>query len=77
MDKLAYHFNKKKKPAKSEGKFLYYYPCDAEDNPDKWFGDKAYIVLEVSEKEWDALFTIMFLKRERGRRLYGIAGTGL
>ena len=28
MDKLAYHFNKKKKPAKTEGKFLYYYPCE-------------------------------------------------
>lgn len=36
MDKLAYHFNKKKKAAKTEVKFLYYYPCDAEDNPDVW-----------------------------------------
>ena len=27
MDKLAYHLNKKKKPAKTEGKFFYYYPC--------------------------------------------------
>ena len=58
MDKLAYHFNKKKKPAKTEGKFLYYYPCDAEDNPDVWFGPKAYIVIEVSEKEWEALFEL-------------------
>lgn len=24
MDKLAYHYNKKKKPAKTAGKFLYY-----------------------------------------------------
>ena len=58
MDKLAYHFNKKKKPAKTEGKFLYYYPCDAEDNPDVWFGPKAYIIIEVSEKEWEALFEL-------------------
>lgn len=58
MDKLAYHFNKKKKPAKTEGKFLYYYPCDEEDNPDVWFGAKAYIVIEVSEKEWEALFEL-------------------
>ena len=58
MDKLAYHFNKKKNPAKTEGKFLYYYPCDAEDNPDVWFGPKAYIVIEVSEKEWEALFEL-------------------
>ena len=58
MDKLAYHFNKKKKPAKTEGKFLYYYPCDAEDNPDVWFGPKAYIVIEVSEQEWEALFEL-------------------
>ncbi|MCM1289584.1 MAG: hypothetical protein NC132_02895 [Corallococcus sp.] len=55
MDKLAYHFNKKKKPANTEGKFLYYYPCDPEDNPDAWFGDKCYIVIEVTEQEWEAL----------------------
>lgn len=55
MDKLAYHFNKKKKPAKTEGKYLYYYPCDPDDNPDAWFGDKCYIVIEVSEQEWEAL----------------------
>ncbi len=58
MDKLAYHFNKKKKPAKTDGKFLYYYPCEAEDNPDVWFGPKAYIVIEVSEQEWEALFEL-------------------
>lgn len=55
MDKLAYHLNKKKEPAKTEGKFLYYYPCDKEDNPDIWFGQKPYIVIEVSETEWEAL----------------------
>ncbi len=58
MDKLAYHLNKKKKLAKTEGKFLYYYPCDAEDNPNVWFGPKAYIVIEVGEKEWEALFEL-------------------
>lgn len=58
MDKLAYHFNKKKQLAKTEGKFLYYYPCDEEDNPDVWFGPNAYIVIEVSEMEWEALFEL-------------------
>ena len=58
MDKLAYHFNKKKKPAKTEGKILYYYPCDGADKPDIWYGDRAYVVLEVSESEWEALFEL-------------------
>lgn len=34
MDKSAYHLNKEKQPAKTEGKVLYYYPCGEEDNPD-------------------------------------------
>ncbi len=58
MDKLAYHLNKKKKPAKTEGKFLYYYTCNEEDSPDVWFGKKAYIVIEVSKTEWEALFEL-------------------
>lgn len=58
MDKLAYHFNKKKKPAKTEGKFLYYYPCDEEDNPNAWFGNKSYIVIEVTQAEWETLFEL-------------------
>jgi len=58
MDKLAYHLNKKKKSAKTEGKFLYYYPCDNEDNPDVRFGQKSYIVIEVSETEWEALLEL-------------------
>ncbi|MDE6058848.1 MAG: hypothetical protein K2G44_02285 [Clostridia bacterium] len=58
MDKLAYHFNKKMKPAKTEGKYLYYYPCDSADNPDIWYGDRAYVVLEVSESEWETLFEL-------------------
>ena len=51
MDKLAYHLNKKKEPAKTEGKFLYYYPCAEEDNPDVWYEEKPYIVIEVSEAD--------------------------
>ena len=58
MDKLAYHFNKKKKPAKTEGKFFYYYPCDDEDSPNAWFGDKPYIVIEVTQAEWETLFEL-------------------
>ena len=58
MDKLAYHYNKKKRPAKTEGKFLYYYPCDTSDNPNVWFGNKPYVVVEVTEAEWEALFEL-------------------
>ncbi len=58
MDKLAYHLNKKKNPAKTQGKFLYHYPCREEDNPDILYGKKAYIVIEVSEPEWKALFEL-------------------
>ena len=58
MDTLAYHLNKKKKPAKTVGKSLYYYPCDGANNPNVWFGDKAYIIIEVSEAEWEALFEL-------------------
>lgn len=58
MDKLAYHFNKKKKPAKTKGQYLYYYPCDKVDNPDIWYGERAYVLLEVSEQEWEALFEL-------------------
>ena len=58
MDKLAYHYNKKKKPAKTPGKFLYYYPCDEADSPNAYIGGKYYIVLEVSESEWEALFEL-------------------
>lgn len=54
MDKLAYHLNKKKKPAKTEGKFLYYYPCK-KGKPNCRIGDKKYIEIEVTEEEWEAL----------------------
>lgn len=55
MDKLAYHLNKKKKPAKTEGKFLYYYPCNSEDKANFHVWDKRYIEIEVTENEWEAL----------------------
>ena len=31
MDKLAYHYNKKKIPAEIAGKYLYYYLCTDEN----------------------------------------------
>ena len=55
MDKLAYHLNKMKKPAKTEGKFLYYYPCNDEDKANFHIWDKRYIEIEVTENEWQAL----------------------
>lgn len=55
MDKLAYHLNKKKKPTNTEGKFLYYYPCNSKDKANYRVGDKKYIVIEVTENEWEAL----------------------
>ena len=58
MDKLAYHLNKKKEPAETKGKFLYYYPCTEGDNPDVWYEEKPYIVIEVNEAEWETLFEL-------------------
>ena len=57
MDKQAYHYNKKKLKGKKEGTYLYFYPCDPSDNPDKWIEGKAYAVIEVTEREWQILFT--------------------
>ena len=53
MDKLAYHLNKKRQPAKTEGKFRYYYPC--QKFPDVKISGKGYVVVEVNEQEWEAL----------------------
>lgn len=55
MNKLAYHLNKKKKPAKTEGKFLYYYPCNDDDKANFHIWDKRFIEIEVTENEWQAL----------------------
>lgn len=49
MDKQAYHYNKKKLKGKTAGTYLYFYPCDPSDNPDKWIDGKAYAVIEVTE----------------------------
>lgn len=58
MDKLAYHFNKKKIPAKTEGKYKYYYPCLLKEETDEQYGDNYYIVTEVSEREWESLLEL-------------------
>lgn len=55
MDKLAYHLNKKKTPAETEGKFLYYYPCNNSDQENCRIGRKRYIIIEVTENELEAL----------------------
>ena len=55
MDKLSYHFNKKKLSGKAPGAYLYYYPCDPADRPNFYMGGKAYAVIEVTEREWQAL----------------------
>ena len=57
MDKLAYHFNKKKIPAKTEGKYKYYYPLLKEEANEQ-YGDNYYIVTEVSESEWESLLEL-------------------
>lgn len=58
MNKVAYHFNKKKTPAKTEGKFLYYYPCNSEYGANTVLSGMPFYVVEVTEKEWEALFEL-------------------
>lgn len=58
MDKLAYHYNKKKLPAKTEGKYLYYYPCADIENDSIQMGGRGFITIEVTEKEWEALIEL-------------------
>ncbi len=58
MDKLAYHYNKKKLPAKTEGKYLYYYPCDDIENTTVQMGGRGFVTIEVTEKEWEALIEL-------------------
>lgn len=58
MDKQAYHYNKKKLRGKTPGTFCYFYPCDPADKPDKWFDGKAYAEIEVTEREWQILFSL-------------------
>lgn len=56
MDKLAYHYNKKKLKGSQEGMYLYYYPCKHEEQANAHIGHKGYIVIEVTEQQWEALF---------------------
>lgn len=55
MNKVAYHFNKKKVPSKTQGKFLYYYPCIDDDKANAYLYGAPFYVIEVTEKEWEAL----------------------
>lgn len=70
MDKLAYHLNKKKKPAKTEGKFLYYYPCNSEDKANFHIWDKRYIEIEVTENEWEALHELDRFEYNNWHKVY-------
>ena len=58
MDKLAYHYNKKKLPAETEGKYLYYYPCADLENATVQMGGRGYITIEVTDKEWESLIEL-------------------
>ena len=58
MDKQAHHYNKKKLKGKSAGTYRYFYPCDPYDNPDIWLEDKPYTEIEVTEREWQILYSL-------------------
>ena len=58
MDKLAYHYNKKKLPGKTPGTYLYYYPCKRKEQATVRIEDKGYIVLEVSTLQWEMLIEL-------------------
>ena len=58
MNKLAYHYNKKKQPAKADGKFLYYYPCSDADSANIQIDGHFFVAVEVTEKEWESLIEL-------------------
>lgn len=58
MDKLAYHYNKKKLPGKTPGTYLYYYPCKRKEQANARLEDRSYIVLEVSPRQWEMLIEL-------------------
>lgn len=58
MDKLAYHYNKKKMPAETAGKYLYYYPCADVENAPVQMSGRGFITIEVTDKEWEALIEL-------------------
>ena len=68
MDKLAYLYNKKKLPAKTEGKFLYYYPCADVENAPVQMGGRGYITIEVTDKEWEALIELDRIEYNNGHK---------
>lgn len=70
MDKVAYHFNKKKLRAKTDGKFLYYYPCNEEDKANTFLYGKGYFVIEVTEKEWEALLELDRFEYNNWHKVY-------
>ena len=70
MDKVAYHFNKKKLRAKTDGKFLYYYPCNEEDKANTFLYGKGYFVIEVTEKEREALFELDRFEYNNWHKVY-------
>lgn len=51
INKVAYHFNKKKIPAETEGKFYYYYPCDEKSGANVELCGTPFYAVEVTEKE--------------------------
>ena len=58
MDKWAYHYNKKKLPAKTAGKYLYYYPCADIESASIQMGGRGFVTIGVTEKEWEALIEL-------------------
>lgn len=58
MDKLAYHYNKKKLPGKTPGTYLYYYPCKRKEQANARLEDRSYIALEVSSRQWEMLIEL-------------------
>ena len=58
MDKLAYHYNKKKLLGKTPGTYLYYYPCKRKEQANARLEDRSYIVLEVTSRQWEMLIEL-------------------
>lgn len=60
MDKVAYHFNKKK----------LHYPCNEEDKANTFLYGKGYFVIDVTEKEWEALFELDRFEYNNWHKVY-------
>jgi len=65
---FSYHYNKKKLPAKTAGKYLYYYPCDDMKNATVQIGGRGFITIEVTEKEWEALIELDRIEYNNGHK---------